>query len=971
MTSRHGFELLREQAIPEYDTQARLWRHVRTGAEVLSLETADENKTFGITFRTPLDDSTGVAHILEHSVLGGSRKYPLKDPFVELIKGSLNTFLNAMTYPDKTSYPIASQNLQDFYNLIDVYLDAVFYPLLDRHTFEQEGWHYELDSPDAPLAYKGVVFNEMKGSYGSPDRVLGEYAQQSIFPDTTYRVSSGGHPSAIPDLTYEHFTAFHRRFYHPSNARIFFYGDDDPEERLRLLGRWLSEFERQDAQSAVGLQPAFTAPRRLSRVYAAGETGAEHKSMLVVNWLLTEATAYETTLALSILNEILVGMPASPLRKALLDSGLGEDLAGRGLATGLRQLYFSIGLKGIASENADRVEALIEATLRELAEGGIDPQTVLAALNTVEFHLRENNTGTFPRGLALMFRALNTWLYDGDPFALLLFTAPLEAIKARVAGGERLFEDLIRRFLIDNPHRTTLLLEPDPDLAERERAEEEARLTEARAPLGVSELQALVENTRALKQRQETPDPPELRATIPMLSLADLDRAIKTIPSEVVERARCRVLYHDLFTNGILYLDVGLNLHTLPQEFLPYAPLFGRALLETGAGADDFVRLSQRIGRDSGGIWPQMLVSAVEGSPTGAAWLFLRGKAVAAQADKLLAILRDVLLTPHLDDQERFRQIVLEEKANEEAKLVPVGHRVVATRLRAHFGEANWAAEQVGGISYLFFLRDLLTRIDDDWPSVLATLEQMRSTLVNRAAMLGNVTVDAAAWARLHPELDGFLGALPEAPATSVPWTPAALPAAEGLVIPSQVNYVGQAADLYALGYHMHGSELVIRNYLNTTWLWERVRVRGGAYGGFCDFNRPSGVWTFTSYRDPNLLSTLAVYADTGRFLRELALDPAALSSAIIGAIGDVDAYQLPDAKGWTALHRYLTGITDAERQQRRAEILGTTAADFQALGTVLAGIGESAPVAVLGGQPAIDAATAERPGWLTVVPVL
>ncbi|KPV51572.1 peptidase M16, partial [Kouleothrix aurantiaca] len=403
-----GFELVEDRDIPEINTRAQLYRHAKTGAELLSLQNDDENKVFGITFRTPPSDSTGVAHILEHSVLCGSRKYPVKEPFVELIKGSLQTFVNAMTYPDKTCYPVASQNVQDFYNLIDVYLDAVFFPRLTPAVLQQEGWHYELDTPDGPLSYKGVVYNEMKGVYSSPDSVLGEQSQQVLFPDTTYSVDSGGNPRNILDLTFEQFTDFHTRYYHPSNSRIFFYGDDDPTERLKLLDAYLSEFERAEVDSAVALQSRFDEPRRVARTYAGTQEDGEKKAMLTLNWMLDEIADIETDLGLGILSYILIGTSASPLRKALIDSGLGEDLTGGGLNDSLRQMTFSVGLKGIDSHDADAVEALILQTLTQLAQAGIDPETVDAAMNTVEFSLRENNTGSFPRGIALMLRALNT-----------------------------------------------------------------------------------------------------------------------------------------------------------------------------------------------------------------------------------------------------------------------------------------------------------------------------------------------------------------------------------------------------------------------------------------------------------------------------------------------------------------------------------------------------------------------------------
>src|SRR5580693_8122355 len=551
----HGFHLLQERTVAETGSATRFYRHARTGAELLSLVNDDENKVFGVTFRTPPRDSTGVAHILEHAVLCGSRKYPVKEPFVELMKGSLNTFLNAMPFPDKTCYPVASQNLRDFYNLIDVYLDAVFYPRITPNAFQQEGWHYELDAVDAPLVYKGVVFNEMKGSYSSPDDRLNEFSQRSLFPDTIYGLDSGGDPRHIPDLTYADFKAFHQRYYHPSNARLFFYGDDDSDERLRLLDSWLGAFDPIAVDSMVALQKRFSAPRRLTRTFAAdaGKSEADRKGMATVNWMIDHIPDAQTDLGINILEHILIGTPASPLRKSLVDSGLGEDVAGRGLDDQLLQPMLSVGLKGIDPGGIENVEALILETLRALADKGIDRMTVEASLNTVEFRLRENNCGSFPRGIAALLRSLKTWLYDRDPLAPLAFEAPLRSLKTRIAEGERYFENLIAHNLLDNPHRTTLTLRPDPEQTGREAAAERRRLDSARAAMNRSDLEALVEATCTLKRLQETPDPPEALATIPALALEDLPRRNKVIPIEVIRVADTQVLYHDLATNGVLF----------------------------------------------------------------------------------------------------------------------------------------------------------------------------------------------------------------------------------------------------------------------------------------------------------------------------------------------------------------------------------------------------------------------------------
>ncbi len=961
MTLSHGFELLREMDIPEVNSKAKLYRHQKTGAELLSLENDDENKVFGIAFRTPPRNSTGVAHIMEHSVLNGSRKYPVKEPFVELMKGSLNTFLNAMTWPDKTAYPVASQNLQDFYNLIDVYLDAVFYPLLSPFTFQQEGWHFEMDSPELPLNIKGVVYNEMKGVYSSPDNLLDEKSQQLLYPNTTYGFDSGGDPEVIPELTYAEFTAFHDAYYHPSNARIYFYGDDDPEERLRILDGYLKDFEPVLVNSSIALQPRLPQPVSFSLPYESSE--GEDKAFLTLSWMLTEVGDPETLLSLRILEHALIGTPASPLRKALIDSDLGEDLVGRGLETGLLQMMFSVGMKGIALENTARVEALILDTLKHIAEQGIDKDTLQASINTVEFALRENNTGSYPRGLLVMIRSLNNWLYGKDPFEPLAFEDPLSAIKERLDKGEQPFEELIRRQLTLNPHRVTLTLTPDPTLAQRREEAERARLEQIQAQLGPEQVQDIVLNTLELKRRQEAQDTEEALATIPTLKLEDLDRQIKTIPLETLDAGETKILYHDLFTNGIVYLDLGFNLHALRQDLLPYLRLFGRALVETGTKEQDFVQLLQRIGQNTGGIGASRFTSAVQGKPDGEAWMFLRSKAMLAQTGDLLAILQDILSSARLDNKERIRQMALEERAGLESRLADIGHRVVASRLQGMYNSADWASEQMGGISYLFFLRDLIPQIDSDWDAVSQRLEEIRTTLFKQGNMICNVTLDQPGWQEVEPQLRQFLSGLPDGQAEMQSWQMPQQPQSEAFTMPLRVNYVGEAANLYNLGYELDGSVMVITGYLRNSWLWERVRAQGGAYGTFDTFDRHSGVITFLSYRDPNLLRTLEIYNGSGKFLQGLDLNEAELTKAIIGTIGDLDAYLLPDAKGYTSMVRCLLGTTDEERQRMRDQVLDTQPADFHAFGAVLEKLSTQDRRVVLGSAEAVEAANTENPG--------
>lgn len=968
MSAADAFELIREEQIDEVNALARYYRHKKTGAELISLINDDENKVFGIAFATPPEDSTGIAHILEHSVLCGSEKFPVKKPFVEMLKGSLQTFLNAMTFPDKTVYPVASQNLADFHNLTEVYLDAVLFPKLSRETFLQEGWHYELENAEAPLNYKGVVFNEMKGGYSSPDQVLRIYAQSALFPDTTYGHSSGGDPKVMPDLTYEQFVDFHKRYYHPSNAQIIFYGDDDPDARLRILDAYLSRFEKAERAPVVAKQPRFDEPRYAVRTYPADEDN-KRSAFVTLNWMIGETDDQTEALRRTVLAHALLGNSAAPLYKALMESGLGESVLG-GLNGHFRQPWFNAGLRGADANTDEQIETLVLDTLAALAEHGIDTATVQSSLNTIEFSLREKNTGGLPRGIMYFFGALGDWLYGKDPLEALKFEDALATLKAELAAGEPILEDRIRSLLLDNTHRVTLVLKADKDQAEREEAAERARLDAVRAGMDAGEVQQVIETAQKLKALQAEPDNPEDLAKIPTLTLADLERKIKMIPTEELALSGVRTLYHDLPTNGIVYLDLGFDLKTLPRDLLAYLPIFSRALTQTGTSTQDYVALSQRIGQSTGGIGAHRMASArVEGEDA-AAMLIVRGKSTRDKSGELLAITRDILIDARLDNRDRIRQLVAQDKARLEAGLVPSGHMMAFSRLRATFTEADWLSEQCGGVSQLFFLRTLAQKIEDDWESVEKALTAIRDHLVNATTAIANVTTDAEVWTDFAPQLETFLSDLPSHPAVLADWGKLPAPRNEGLTIPAQVNYVAKGANLKALGHAPSAALSVVTKYLGTTYLWDKIRVEGGAYGGFARFDPMGGTYAFGSYRDPNLTATLDVYDGAPDMLRKPVTD-ADLVRSIIGTIGDLDAYQLPDAKGFSALVHALTGATEAYRQERRDQVLATSKADFAQAADLIAEVARNGHVVAMGSESAITKANAERNGFLEVTKVL
>jgi Zn-dependent M16 (insulinase) family peptidase len=961
MKINSSFDLIREQTVEEINSIVFYYRHKKTGAEIISVVNNDENKVFGITFRTPPPDSTGLPHIMEHSVLCGSRKYPVKEPFVELMKGSLNSFLNAFTYPDKTCYPVASTNLQDFYNLMDVYLDSVFYPLISPFTFMQEGWHFELEDKNEEMIFKGVVFNEMKGAYSSPDDILGDESHMSLFPDTPYGFQSGGDPEVIPDLTYDQFKNFHETYYHPSNSRIFYYGDDDPDKRLELIDEYLINFDHKKVNSEIPLQTKFSKPIRKVIPYDSGESGDSAKAYVKLNWMLSEGDNPELVLGLGILSHVLLGTPAAPLRKILIESGLGEDIVGNGIEDEFRQLSFSTGLRGVEVEKVDDVEHLILSTLEEIAKYGIDPKTIEASLNTVEFSLRENNTGSFPRGLLIMLRSLSAWLYGRDPIEPLRFQEPLNAIKNKIRSGENYFEELINTFINGNSHRVTIILTPDPELGNKRTAKETLRLKNARNSMSATEIDLIIENSIELKRRQDTPDSVEALSTIPVLDRDDIDPQSRSLPNELVPTSHGKLLFHDLFTSDILYFDVGFDLKTLSPHQLPYMRLFSRSLLEMGTQKEDFVSLIQRIGRETGGVHHSLYTSDQTGTKEAFAYLFLRSKAMIGQAESLLALLTDILLYARFDDKERFRQMILEEKSSLEAGLTPSGHRVVNNRIRAQFSESAWATEKMSGIDYLFFIRDLIENLDNQWEMIMANMESIRLNLISQSNIVCNVTVDQSNWQAQNTKILNFIDSFPNNKRELKNWNFTGNKQNEGLTIPSQVNFVGMGANIYDLGYQHHGSINVITQYLRSTWLWEKVRVSGGAYGGFCAFDRLSGIFTFLSYRDPNLKKTIEYYKQTSDFLKSMDIDQSELNKSIIGAIGEIDSYQLPDAKGYTAMLRYLLNISDEERQIIRDQLLETNSSHFRDFAKVLKSLNLESNIVVLGALNNIESANQEN----------
>ena len=695
---------------------------------------------------------------------------------------------------------------------------------------------------------------------------------------------------------------------------------------------------------------------------------AEGRGALSVGWVLSDGPEIaEKRLAWAVLHEIMTGTSASPLRKTLLDSGLGEDLIS--IFDEVRQRIFITGLKGVAESDKDKVEPLVLETLGKISKDGLDPAAIEASINSLEFDLRERNSSN--RGISAMIAALRTWNYGSDPIAALAFEAPLAALKSALKTNPRYFEQMIRESFIDNPHRSVVWHAPDPELLARQEAEEKQRLTKIGEGLSPAERARIAAETQELKRRQEAPNTPEQLAKLPALRIADLDRRNIEIPRAVATLGGRPSVHHDLPTNGIAYIDLGFDLHALPVADLGLVPVLARAIVELGTDRDDETAMAQRIQRHTGGVSLSPMALGRLGGVGEAAWLFLRGKATLPKTGELLSIFRDLLQSARLDQKDRLKRLVLEEKAQIESGLVMSGNRYCSLRLKARTSSAGYATELMDGVSQLVFLRQLASDIDADWATVLQRLLRARDALLNRSSMITHVTLDNDAFGRIRPEIEKLLAEIPARAFAPAVWQPASFPKAEALLVPAQVNYVAKGADARLFGFKPGGAGLAINRWLSLAWLIPKIREQGGAYGASFDVDLRTGELAFTSYRDPNVLSTLETYDGTGDYLRALELAETDLTRSIVGAVNRIDPYQLPGPQGFTSLSRYLVGQTEEARQKLRDELFATKPADFRAFAGVVDGVRDNGAIVIMGGAETLDRINSDKGGnWLTLTTV-
>ena len=952
----HGFRLIRSEETAEADGHGHTFVHEKTGARLFFLETEDDNKVFSISFRTPPVDDTGVAHIVEHSVLCGSRKYPLKEPFVELVKGSLNTFLNAMTFPDKTMYPVASRNDRDFQNLMDVYLDAVFYPAMRENPqiLMQEGWHYEMDDADAPLRYSGVVYNEMKGALSAPDDLLGSRIMAALYPDTTYGCESGGDPEAIPTLTQEMFLDFHAHYYHPSNSYIYLYGDMDIAEKLAYLDRaYLSHFERIPVPSRIDRQQVFAGQVVKEHFYPIGaDEPLEENAFLSLNWVIGDTTDRKRVMALQILDHALLRMQGAPLRQALIDAGLGRDVDSN-YESDVLQPFFSIIVSKSEVARAEEFVRIVKETLTKLADGGLDHMLVKAALNTLEFRLRESDFGSSPKGLIYGIRMMKTWLYDGAPADYLRYEDVLAQLKEGLENGY--FEQVIRESFLENPHEALVTLAPSRTLGQEREAVQEAILSEKKAAMSADEIAKVMDDCAALKAAQEAPDTEEALASIPILARSDIRKEAEHLPLEIRDCAGTRVLYSDIETNGIVYLNFYFPMAAVAQEDLQYAYLLAEMFGAVDTARHTYAELAMLRSLYTGGFGADIVAYTRAGEPDSLAPRFkLRAKVLRENLPRLFDLLAEIMTESDFTGAKRVRELIDEEKTGMELSLQRAANQVVAARIAADLTPSGRYAE-VGGLPFHDFLRAFKDDFDARHTEMQAAFARILPQIFNQNDLMVSVTAAAEDYDGIAAGLAAFQQKLSSVSFPAAPYTWEIAPKNEGLMTQSRVQYVAKGANFIKLGYEYTGVLRVLETLLRYDYFWTRIRVQGGAYGAMTQFNR-NGFMIFSSYRDPNLAETFTVLDETADYVRAFDVSDREMDKFIIGTMSSVDTPLTPQMKGDIAATFHLRNITWEDRQRAREEILTARQEDVRALAPMIEAAMRENVCCVLGGEEKIRA---------------
>ena len=955
----NAYEVIQTEDLSDLKSKGTLLKHKKSGARVLLMENDDENKVFTIGFRTPPSDSTGVPHIMEHSVLCGSKEFPVKDPFVELVKGSLNTFLNAMTYPDKTVYPVASCNDKDFQNLMHVYMDAVFYPNIYQNdkTFRQEGWSYKLDNPDGELTISGVVYNEMKGAFSSPEGVLDRVVLNSLFPDNTYSVESGGDPEVIPELTYERFLDFHRKYYHPSNSYIYLYGDMNMEEKLRWLDeKYLSDFENEPVDSEIHLQKPFTEMKEVVQEYSiASEESEEDNTYLSYNKVIGTTLDEKLYLAFEILDYALLSAPGAPLKKALLDAGVGKDISGS-YDNGVYQPIFSVISKNANVEQKEEFVRVIEDTLKDIVKNGINKKALRAGINYHEFRFREADFGNYPRGLMYGLQLFDSWLYDETkPFIHMQAIPTFEFLKEQVETGY--FEELIQKYLLDNTHGSIVIIKPERGRTARMDKELADKLQAYKDSLSKEEIDALVKATKELEEYQEEESAPEDLAKIPVLGREDISREIAPIYNEEMKIADIPMVFHEIETNGIGYLDLMFDLSDVPEKDLPMVGLLQAVLGIIDTEHYEYGELFNEINRHTGGIGTSLElypdVTKVKEKEFKATFE-IKGKALYGQIPFAIRMMKEILTASKLDDEKRLKEILSMTKTRLQDHFLSAGHSAAALRAMSYKSPISKFKDTTNGIEYYQNIREMEEHFDEKKEEIISGLKALSELLFRKGNVMISYTASREGLAVLEEEIGSLKEALyPE----RTPESRCILHCEkknEGFKTSSKVQFAAKAGNFIDAGEEYNGALQILKVIMSYEYLWINIRVKGGAYGCMSNFNR-IGEGYFVSYRDPNLGRTLEIYDGVPEYLENFTVSERDMTKYIIGTISNIDQPMTPATKGDRSMNLYMNHVSAEMIRKEREQILTANQEDIRALAGVARAVLANDQICVIGNEAKIE----------------
>lgn len=947
------YEILDEHRVEDVQSDGFILRHKKSGARIAILSNNDDNKVFYIGFRTPPEDETGVPHIIEHTTLCGSKKFPVKDPFIELAKGSLNTFLNAMTYPDKTVYPVASCNDQDFKNLMDVYLDAVFNPNITKYEeiFRQEGWHYELTGKDDELKINGVVYNEMKGAYSSPDEVLSSQIYRSLFPDNTYSKDSGGNPEYIPKLTYEAYLDFYHKYYHPSNSYIYLYGDMDVVERLEWLDKeYLSLYDYKKVNSEINKQPAFDEIKNVEAQYSITmDDSQENKTYLSYNRVVGDTLDEMLYQAFDVLDYALVSSPGAPVKQALIDAGIGDDVYGS-YDAGILQPVFSFVAKNANASQADEFESIIENTLKEVVKTGINKEALLAGINSSEFKFREADFGQFPKGLLFGLNCLDSWLFDDmKPFIHLECLGTFA--KLRKAVDTDYFEKLIQEYLLDNTHGSSVTVKPKRGLG-NEREETLAKeLSDYKASLSDEEIKKLIEDTEHLKKYQEEPSSDEDLRKLPMLTRADMKKNAMPFSNIEDELLDVKVVRHDIESNGIDYISFLFDAGDFAQSELGYLGFFTNALGLVSTEKYSYTDLANATNIYTGGISTGTASHPDIKDRNNFVFKFeVKLKVLEKNLDKALELMEQMLLSSDFTDTKRLGELVAQIKARLQANLSSSGHLVAAMRSMSSFSRYALYQDELKGVAFYRSICCIEKELSESPKSVSDKLAAIAKKLFARNRMLISFTGNNEAYGNAKPSLEKVIAGFNKMSAVGNQAEVHFNTAKEAFIDASQIQYVAKTGDFICEGYEYTGALRLLRIILSYDYLWINVRVKGGAYGCMNTFLR-SGESYFVSYRDPNLSDTLDVYDRIPEYIKNFSPDERDMTKYIIGTFSALDTPMNPEAKGSRSLSAYLEGITYEQIQKERNEILNAQPEDIRRLADLVEAVLKKDSICVIGNE--------------------